>query len=93
MSVQSVYQQLEFSTQDYAERPFLHIPADALLADSGQSQAFQSAFESTYAEMLSGVNQLKAQYQASGLQVADRVAILLQNKPEFCTSKFGKPRV
>jgi len=89
MSVQSVYQQLVESSQQYAERPFLHIPVDALSADSAQGEPFQAAYDATYAEVLNGVEHLQEQYQQSGLLAGDRVAILLQNKPEFFLHWFA----
>ena len=83
MAVLSVYQQLVESANLYAERPFLHIPASSLSADSGLAEPILQSFDASYAEMLNVTNALREQYVGVGLKHGDRVAILLQNKPEF----------
>ncbi|MFT5654900.1 MAG: acyl-CoA synthetase (AMP-forming)/AMP-acid ligase II, partial [Arenicella sp.] len=89
MAVLSVYQQLADSAEQYAERPFLHIPASALSADSSLAEPILQPFDSSYADMLSVANELREQYRDTGLRVGDRVAILLQNKPEFFAHWFA----
>lgn len=89
MPVLSVYQQLLESAAQYAARPFLHIPASALAVDSHSSQAIEAPFDATYAQILERSNELRDQYRSTGLQVGDRVAILLQNKPEFFQHWFA----
>lgn len=89
MAVLSVYQQLMESAQQYAERPFLHIPASALSADSGMVEPILQPFDASYAEMLEVTNELRAQYQGIELKIGDRVALLLQNKPEFFQHWFA----
>jgi acyl-CoA synthetase (AMP-forming)/AMP-acid ligase II len=89
MAVLSVYQQLAESAEQYAERPFLHIPASALAADSGPAEPILQAFDASYADMLGVASELREQYRNIGLRVGDRVAILLQNKPEFFAHWFA----
>lgn len=89
MAVLSVYQQLVESAEQYAERPFLHIPASALSADSGLAEPILRPFDASYADMLSVANELREQYRSIGLKIGDRVAILLQNKPEFFQHWFA----
>jgi len=75
MSPVSVYQQLERSTEQFADHPFLHFPAIAL--------GVEQDFDATYSQVLASTNELKARYAETGLRVGDRVAVLLENKPEF----------
>ena len=75
MSPTSVYQQLEQSAELFGDRPFLHFPAIAL--------GGQESIDASYAQVLAATNSLKMQYADSGLMVGDRVAILLENRPEF----------
>jgi len=89
MAVISVYQQLLESAEQYAERPFLHIPASAMSADSGSAEPVEQPFDASYAQILNSSNQLHDQYSETGLKVGDRVAILLQNKPEFFQHWFA----
>ncbi len=75
MPPKSVYQQLEQSAKLYADRPFLHFPAIAV--------GTPDSFDASYAQVLAATNSLKMQYADTGLTVGDKVAILLENKPEF----------
>lgn len=75
MSLVSVYQQLKWSTELFTSNPFLHFPASALNA--------QQDYDASYQQVLASSDELKAKYADSGLGVGDRVAILLENKPQF----------
>ena len=75
MSPISVYQQLIQSTEHFANNPLLHFPAAAI----GTARDF----DASYAQVLASSDELKALYASTGLKVGDRVAILLENRPQF----------
>ena len=75
MTPESVYKQLQHSVEQFAKLPFLHFPAIALGRDED--------FDASYQETLEAADQLKCLYANTGLVSGDRVAILLENKPQF----------
>ncbi len=73
----SVYQQFLQTTGLAANKPFLHIPVSAA------SHYAQSDLDFTYREALDRIEQLAADYRAQGYGAPARVALALENRPDF----------
>ncbi len=61
----------------FADRPFLHIPAVAAKAYAA------TAIDLTYGEAERQISALEAIYKAAGLSTGDRVGVILENRAEF----------
>ena len=81
MSTTSVYQAFQLSVANYADRPFLHIPSSAM---SGTGDV-----DFTYVEANVEVTKLIEAYSETGLNIGDRVAILMGNQAEFFMHWFA----
>lgn len=71
----SVYLTFAAAAERWAERPFLHGPADAI----GEPQPFAQSF----AEAAAAVDVLRAAYQAQDYAAGHRVGLALDNHPAF----------
>ena len=77
MQFQSVYKLFQHSAQQFADKPFLHIPAVA-------SQHYHStAIDYSYQQMLNAVDAMQKKYSEAGYTIGHRVALLLENRAEF----------
>ena len=65
------------SVAKHGTRPFLAVPANAARG------YFPEGFEITYIEAASQIAALSADYRAAGYGNGHRVALLLENRPEF----------
>lgn len=79
----TVYQTFRASAAQYADSDFLHIPARAARHFSAGSVDLR------YGQAAVAVEELKALYQQAGFGCGHRVAILLQNRPEFLLHWFA----
>lgn len=73
----TVFQEMTSAVQQYADRPFLHIPALSAKTYS------DSAVDLSYAELGEQVSQLHSAYKAAGYGQGHRVALLLENRQDF----------
>lgn len=73
----SVYQTFSDSAIRYADRDFLHIPAAACRHYSDAS------IDLDYASAAATIEQLQSLYRNAGYGSGHRIALLLQNRPEF----------
>ncbi len=79
----SPYAALVASTKRYPDHPFLHIPASA-------SSAYACGpIDLTYGQALAQVASLAASYGAAGVGVGHRVALLLENRPDYFLHWFA----
>src|SRR5580692_10794213 len=76
-SSQSIFEAFEVSAAAHARRDFLHIPEDACREYADGSLTL------TYGEAEKRVNALASRLQAAGFGPGHRVAIALDNRPEF----------
>ena len=87
----TVYQAFVHAAENYPDNDFLHIPASACASYS------KNAITYSYAQFGELVNTSKEQYTAAGLgarllepgQTVLRVALLLENRPEFFQHFFA----
>ena len=79
----SVYDTFSESVGRFPEQPFLHIPARACATYSDR------AIDLSYRETAASVEKLKVAYHAAGYGIGHRVALLLQNRPEFLQHWFA----
>ena len=79
----SVYQTFCDSAQKFPEQDFLHIPAVACAA------YHQGAINLSYGDADSRIQSLKSAYQESGYGIGHRVALMLQNRPDFLLHWFA----
>ena len=79
----SVYECFCESAHRFPKHSFLHIPARACAAYS------EHAIDLSYEEAAVAVEQLKAAYGEAGYGLGHRVALLLQNRPEFLQHWFA----
>ena len=77
MQSTTVYSLFRHSTMQYGDRPFLHIPAISC------KKYHDGDIDFSYRQMLERVEQLSAQYQSAGYGLGHRVAIVLENRPDF----------
>ena len=77
MQFPSVYKLFQHSAQQFADKPFLHIPAVA-------SQHYcKGSVDYSYQQMLRAVDEMQKKYSVAGYSVGHRVALLLENRAEF----------
>ncbi len=81
--MKSVYQAFSESADKYPEQDFLHIP------ESACSSYHSGAVTLSYRNFESKVNQAIDHYQMAGLTAGSRVAVLLENRPEFFEHFFA----
>jgi acyl-CoA synthetase (AMP-forming)/AMP-acid ligase II len=79
----SVYQTFCDTANRFAERDFLHIPEQAC------SAYHDGAIDLSYGEAASSIESIRAAYQAAGYGGGHRVALMLQNRPEFLLHWFA----
>jgi acyl-CoA synthetase (AMP-forming)/AMP-acid ligase II len=79
----SVYETFCGSARRFPKQTFLHIPARACASYS------EDCIDLSYSETASGVEQLKTAYAAAGYGSGHRVALMLQNRPEFLLHWFA----
>lgn len=79
----TVYATFSDSARQYADKDFLHIPAQACTKYS------QGSIDLSYGEATAQVAQLKSIYQAAGFGDGHRVALMLQNRPAFLLHWFA----
>ncbi len=88
VNADTVYGALVVAGARYPEQVFLHVPASACRAwhgaagRAGTDGAFK-AWEITYRDTLAAVDALAARYRACGYGPGHRVAVLLENRPQF----------
>ncbi|WP_321396232.1 AMP-binding protein [Emcibacter sp.] len=75
--MQTVFDVFSQSVKNYGDRPFLHIPASAARGYS------DGALDYTYGEMNGEAEKRTAAYRNAGYGPGHRVAILLENRPDF----------
>jgi len=73
----TVFDTFAASAAHFADRPFLHVPASACRG------WHDGAIEIGYAEMLARATALRERYANAGYGKGQRVALLLDNRPEF----------
>lgn len=73
----TVYQKFRETTNLAGDKPFLHIPAEAATHYANGDLNF------TYNETLERIDQLAEGYSAGGYSGKTRVALALENRPEF----------
>ena len=78
-----MYQAFSESADKYPEQDFLHIP------ESACSSYHSGAVTLSYRNFESKVNQAIDHYQMAGLTAGSRVAVLLENRPEFFEHFFA----
>lgn len=75
--MRTVFQTFAATAAQYADRPFLHIPAES-------TKAYQSGpVDQTYAEALRGVEDRRERFAKAGYGSGHRVGLLLANRAEF----------
>ncbi|WP_299772172.1 AMP-binding protein [uncultured Pseudoteredinibacter sp.] len=79
----SVYQQWQASVAKYADCEFLHIPASAAKSYSDNEITL------SYGEMDAQINPWREAYAEAGYGVGHRVALLLENRPDFFIHWFA----
>jgi len=75
--VNTVYEAFSKAAENWADRPFLHIPAVAC------RDYADGPIDISYAEALARVDQCASQYRDRGFGAPLRVALALDNRPEF----------
>ncbi len=75
--INTVYKVLCDSVERYADKPFLHIPYEACSAYS------DSAIDLSYQQLFDQVEQQKQRYQQAAYGRGHRVALVLENRPDF----------
>ena len=81
--VQSVYAAVCRSIGTYPSRPFLHIPAVCC-------QSYHNGpIDLTYAELGQRLEMARETYALAGYQAGQRVALLLENRPDFFVHWFA----
>jgi acyl-CoA synthetase (AMP-forming)/AMP-acid ligase II len=73
----SVYQEFTRTTRRAADKPFLHIPYSAA------KHYADAAINLSYAQALEQVTDLTVQYQGKGYGAPMRIALVLENRPDF----------
>jgi len=73
----SVYQEFSNTTQRAEDKPFLHIPHIAAKTYT------DTAVDLSYGQALEIVTGLKLQYQSKGYGAPMRIALVLENRPDF----------
>jgi acyl-CoA synthetase (AMP-forming)/AMP-acid ligase II len=71
----TVFAAFERTARTHGARPFLHVPASAL--------GGAAPLELSYADALAQAEALASRYRARGYGLGHRVALLLENRPEF----------
>ena len=79
----SVYDTFQARAQERPDNDFLHIPAQAC------TSYHQGNIDLSYGETASRVEQLKSLYSNAGYGQGHRVALMLQNRPEFLVNWFA----
>jgi acyl-CoA synthetase (AMP-forming)/AMP-acid ligase II len=79
----SVYETFCNSARRFPERDFLHIPAQAC------SAYHDGSIDLCYGDAVAGLERLKLSYAAAGYGHGHRVALMLQNRPEFLLHWFA----
>ncbi|RMF15375.1 MAG: ATP-dependent acyl-CoA ligase, partial [Alphaproteobacteria bacterium] len=83
----SPYAALQHAERLHAARPFLHLPA-ITAARYGMGERDWS-----YAEVREGADALAEAYRAAGCEPGMRVALMLDNRPEFFLHFFALNRL
>ncbi|MEM6582770.1 MAG: AMP-binding protein [Pseudomonadota bacterium] len=83
MSTVTVYQTFVETAERYPQHDFLHIPASAC------QQYSDSAITLSYHQAMQAVDGLRSAYQRAGFGSGHRVALMLQNRPEFLLHWFA----
>jgi acyl-CoA synthetase (AMP-forming)/AMP-acid ligase II len=73
----SVFDAFSATAASHPSRPFLHVPRSATRGYADAELRF------TYAEALTRVDALAGRYRAAGLGAGLRVALLLENRPDY----------
>ncbi|MEM1153009.1 MAG: AMP-binding protein [Pseudomonadota bacterium] len=79
----TVYQTFADTAERYPQHDFLHIPANAC------QQYSDSAITLSYHQAMQAVHDLRSGYQSAGFGSGHRVALMLQNRPEFLLHWFA----
>lgn len=79
----TVYAAFCESVTKYPDRPFIHIPAESCRA------YHNGPVDYTYSQAANSIEALRLSYQASGLGVGHRVALLLDNRAPFFLHWFA----
>lgn len=77
MQNSTVYSLFQHTAGQYGDRPFLHIPAISC------KKYHDGDLDFTYNQMLERVDTLSALYSSASYGVGHRVALLVENRPEF----------
>lgn len=72
----NLYEVFLESAARYADRPFLAVPRR-------HTQSWGVPFELSYVEVLTRIEETKAQYQAKGIRAGDRVALAFESRPQY----------
>jgi acyl-CoA synthetase (AMP-forming)/AMP-acid ligase II len=85
----SPYDAFVQTTQRFPDHPFLHIPASARRAYASDHDGQCAALTLSYREMLAAIELRRLAYARAGYGAGDRVALMLENRPDFFEHFFA----
>ena len=85
----SPYDAFVLSAQRYADAPFLHVPISARKHYASETDGTCAALTLSYADMLAAIEAQRERYAAAGYRAGMRIALLLENRPDFFVHFFA----